>query len=331
MTDEVSMTANELLSKMKELDQGDLMRGLLELVFQAGLEAERDEHIGVGRYERGEERSDTRSGYKPRRLETLVGTLKLRRPQTRDGMRSGLLENYQRMDQALLTMATEMYANGVSTRRVKKVLEDTIGTSVSAATVSNANRLLDKGVSALRSRPLGEYPALIVDARFDKVRRDGAVRSMALLVVTGVDSDGYRHVLDFKAVEGERGAYWEDLFQGLKRRGLHGVLYMVSDDHAGLRDALAREFVGATWQRCQTHITRNILKRTPSAWKSAVASRVKDCFTAPTEEQARERLDELVKFGDKVSSGLGVFGAGLVFSTMAPILCFKSPGALFAV
>ena len=167
-----------------------MLRVLLAEVLQAVLEAERDEHVGVGRYERSDERRDTRSGYKPKTVSTLVGDLELSRPQTRGGMQSRILEHYNRIDQSVLTMAAEMYAHGVSTRKVESLLERTIGVDVSPATVSNANEQLDESLGALKGRPLGEIPALWVDARFDKVRREGAVRSTALLTVVGIETGG---------------------------------------------------------------------------------------------------------------------------------------------
>jgi len=276
-------------------------------VLQDVLEAERDERVGVGKYERGDERKDIRSGYKPRGLTTGVGRLSLQMPQTRNGMSSQVLAAYRRVDQAVLLMAAQMYAAGVSTRRVEKLLQATIGTGVSAQTVSKAARRLDEAIAALRERPLGETPVLLVDARFDKVRRDGAVRNAALLVVVGIEADGHRRVLDFAAADSEKKAPWKELFLRLKKRGLHGVLYTVSDDHKGLRNALGEVFVGAVWNRCHTHINRNVLNKTPKKHKSEVALMLKDIFSAPDEEQARARLRRLAEKADAMKSRLGEY------------------------
>lgn len=307
MADKNIIACKELVDKIKELEGYDFLRELVGQVLQEALEAERDEHVGVGKYERGDERMDTRSGYKPRELTTGVGRLHLRMPQTRNGMSSQILAAYERVDQAVLLMATEMYVSGVSTRRVEKLLEATIGTGVSAQTVSKAAKRLDDAIAALRERPLGETPVLMVDARFDKVRREGTVRSSAFLVVIGVDAEGNRRVLDFAAVDSETKHNWKDLFMRLKKRGLGGVLYTVSDDHEGLRNALGEVFLGATWNRCHTHINRNILGATPKKHKAEVALRLKDIFSAPDETEARVRLKKLAQQADTMKSDLGAY------------------------
>jgi putative transposase len=307
MADRTIIASKELVDKVKRLRGYELLRELVEQVLQEVLEAERDEHVGVGKYERSDERKDTRSGYKMRELTTGVGRMRLRMPQTRNGMSSQVLESYKRVDQAVLLMAAEMYAAGVSTRRVEKLLETTIGTAVSAQTVSKAAKGLDAAITAMRERPLGETPALIVDARFDKVRRDGAVRNCALLVVVGIDAEGNRRVLSFAAADGETKNHWKSMFTELKRRGLHGVLYTVSDDHEGLRNALGEAFVGAVWNRCQTHINRNVICATPKKYKNEVAMRLKDVFGAPGETEARARLKKLAHEADAMKSGLGAY------------------------
>jgi len=307
MADREIIASKELVDKVKELEGYELLRELVGQAVQEVLEAERDEHVGVEKYERGEGRKDIRSGYKAREIITGVGRLSLRMPQTRNGMNSQVLAAYKRVDQAVLLMAAEMYAAGVSTRRVEKLLEATIGTGVSAQTVSKASKGLDAAITALRERPLGETPVLIVDARFDKVRRDGAVRSTALLVVIGMDGEGRRRVLDFRAEDGEKKNHWKHLFLGLKKRGLHGVLYTVSDDHEGLKSALGEVFVGSAWNRCHTHINRNILGNTSRKHKNEVALGLKDIFRAPDEKEARARLKKLALEADGMKRGLGAY------------------------
>jgi transposase-like protein len=220
-------------------------------------------------------------------------------------MNSQVLAQYGRVDQSVLLMASQMYASGVSTRRVGKLLEATIGTGVSAQTVSKAARRLDEAITVLRERPLGEMPVLMVDARFDKVRRDGAVRNSALLVVVGLDAQGHRRVLDFATVDGEKEDSWKELFLRLKKRGMHGVLYTVSDDHEGLKNAIGEMFLGAVWNRCHTHINRNVLNKTPKKHKREVALRLKDIFSAPDEAQAHIRLKGLAEKADSMKPKLG--------------------------
>jgi len=139
------------------------------------------------------------------------------------------------------------------------------------------------------------------------VRREGAVRSSALLVIVGIDAEGCRRVLDFAAADGENKAAWKELFLRLKKRGLHGVLYTVSDDHEGLKNALGEVFLGAVWNRCHTHINRNVLGETPKKHKNEVALRLKDIFNAPDEAQARARLKTLAAEADAMKTGLGEY------------------------
>lgn len=305
MADTGIIDVNTLLGKAEELEGCELFKEMLEKVLQAVLEAERDEHVGVGRYRRGEGRTDTRSGYKGRSLKTPVGKLQLRMPQTRNGMQTRVLESYSRVDQSVLSMAVQMYAKGVSTRKVEKLLEMTIGAGVSAQTVSNANKRLDAAIEELRSRPLGDTPVLMLDARYDKVRRGNAVRNTALLVAIGIEGDGMRRVLDFSVEEHENKPYWKDLLLRLKRRGIKGVLYTVSDNHEGLKSALGETFVGAVWNRCHTHITRNALDRAPKAWRKEAAALLRDILCAPDEKSARERLARLAREADMKKNGLG--------------------------
>jgi len=304
MTSKNIIDGKEILDKVIGMGSSELLKAILHNAFQVVLEAERDEHVGVREYERSSDRCDTRSGYKPKTISTLMGDMKLSRPQTRYGYKSNVLENYRRIDQSVLSMAAEMYASGTSTRRVETLLERTIGTKVSAGTVSKANEELDKAVSELRNRELGEMPVLIVDARFDKVRQNGAVRSMALMVVIGINAEGRREVLDFRAVESETGHDWKSFFEDLKDRGLRGVRFAVSDDHKGVRSSLEEVFLGSVWQRCQTHISRNILKRFAKKHRQEMASLIRDVFTAPDEKKARDRLKGLLDIVETQRSDL---------------------------
>lgn len=304
---DVTTTINgaDLLHKLQRLDGNDFLRELATEVVQVLLEAERDEAVGTGRYARSDERADTRSGYKPRTLQTQVGRLELRKPQTRKGFVSTLLTSYERVDQAVLTMAAEMYAHGVSTRKVSALLERTIGVNLSPETVSRANQRLDRAITGLRGRPLTETPVLIADARFDKVRRDGAVQLTALLVVKGVEADGRRRILDFQAVAGETKMAWKELFSRLKERGVTGVRLVVSDDHEGLRQAVNEVFPGAYWQRCQTHIGRNVREKAPKKHREELALRLRDIWEAPDMAEAQRRLKALVAEAERWKIGLG--------------------------
>ncbi len=234
------------------LDDPGFLREIVERVMQQLLEAEMTEHIGASPYQRTENRTGQRNGYKPRTLRTRVGTLKLLVPQDREGTFSTrLFSRYQRNEKALVLALMEMYVEGVSTRKVKEVTEELCGTSFSKSLVSELAGSLDAELEAWRKRRLEAkaYPYLFVDARYEKVRVDGRVVSQGVLVVSGVRDDGYREILAVEVADTESEATYQELFRSLKRRGLSGVELVVSDDHGGLRAAIARNFQGASHTR----------------------------------------------------------------------------------
>jgi transposase-like protein len=271
------------------LDDPAFLRGVVQGVLQAILEAEMTAHVGAERYERGPDRSGHRNGYKPRTLQTRVGTLELRVPQDREGTFSTeLFARYQRTEQALVLTLMEMYVQGVSTRKVAAITEQLCGTSFSKSQVSALAGRLDAELRAWRERPLpAEYPYLSVDARYEHVRVDGQVVSQGVLIVAGVRDDGRREILAVEVADTESEATYQDLFRRLKARGLHGVVLVTSDDHAGLRAAIARHFQGAAWQRCQVHFTRNALGRVGRKDRAQVADHLRAIFAAPEAAQAQ--------------------------------------------
>jgi len=272
------------------IDDPDFLRDLVERTVQAILEAEMTAHLGAGRYERTGERTGYRNGTKPRTLVTRVGTLHLAVPQDRDGSFSTeLFARYQRSEQALVTTLMEMYLQGVSTRKVAAITEELCGTSFSKSQVSALTGRLDGELAAWRTRPLGDhtYPYLTVDARYEHVRIDGRVVSQGVLVVAGVRDDGVREVLAVDVADTESEATYQDLFRALKGRGVRGVELVTSDDHAGLRAAIARQFQGAGWQRCQVHVARNLLGAVGQRHRRALADELRAVFAASTPAQAR--------------------------------------------
>jgi putative transposase len=244
------------------LDNPSFLKEIVERVLQELLEAEMTEHVGAAPYERTTERKGHRNGHKPRTLRTRVGTLNLFVPQDREGTFSTrLFSRYQRNEKALVLALMEMYVEGISTRKVKDVTEELCGTSFSKSLVSSLAGRLDAELEAWRSRPLeaASYPYLFVDARYEKVRVDGRVVNQGVLVVSGVRDDGFREIFAVEVADTESEATYQELFRSLKRRGLSGVELIISDDHEGLKAAIARHFQGASHQRCQVHYSRNLL------------------------------------------------------------------------
>ncbi len=279
------------------LDDPEFLRGIVERIVQEILETEMTAHVGAGRYERGEGRTGHRNGYKPRELRTRVGTLSLLVPQDREGTFSTqLFARYQRNEKALVLALMEMYVEGVSTRKVTEITEVLCGTSFSRSLVSALCGRLDGELSAWRSRPLAatSYPYLSVDARYEHVRVDGKVVSQGVLIVTGVrGDDGHREILAVDIADTESESTYQELFRGLKSRGLSGVELVTSDDHKGLRAAIDRHFQGASWQRCQVHYTRTLSGQVAFARRKDLASGLREVYDAPDEGRARRLAGEL--------------------------------------
>ena len=240
-------------------------RAVLQAALQEVLEAEMTEALGAAKSERTADRVGHRSGYYDRKLITRVGVLELRVPQDRAGhFSTELFERYQRSEKALVSALAEMYVQGVSTRKVKAITEELCGHSFSATTISEATARLDENLKAFFGRRLDEaYPYLIVDARYERVREGGVIASQAVLVAIGVDFEGRRQVLGVEVANRESRSSWSEFLSGLRNRGLHGVEYVVSDDHAGLKAAIREILPEAAWQRCYVHFLRNALDYLP--------------------------------------------------------------------
>jgi putative transposase len=264
MTHEKSTAAGLTLKALVEGDP-DFMRTLVRKVMQEVLEAEMADTLGAEPGERTESRLGYRAGHYPRTLITRVGKLELRVPRDRDGRFSTeLFERYQRSEKALVSALAEMYVQGVSTRKVKAITEELCGHSFSASAISHINKGLDKSLSEFAHRHLEEpYPYLILDARYERVREGGVIRSQAVFIAIGINTDGYRQILGVELAGRESQTSWRDFLIGLRDRGLHGVEFVVSDDHQGLRRSLMEILPEAAWQRCYVHFLRNALDHMP--------------------------------------------------------------------
>jgi putative transposase len=241
------------------------LREIVRAVLQELLEAEMTDALGAAKGERTAGRLGYRAGYYGRTLITRVGKLELRVPQDRDGRFSTeLFERYQRSEQALVATLAEMYVQGVSTRKVKAITEELCGHAFSASAISAINQRLDKSLAAFARRRLEEpFAYLILDARYEKVREAGVVRSQAVLVAVGIDWDGRRQILAVELANRESRSSWKDFLLGLRERGLHGLEFVVADDHAGLRAAIREVLPEAAFQRCYVHFLRNALDHLP--------------------------------------------------------------------
>ena len=274
----------------------DPIRSLLQHTIQQVLEQELTAFLNAEPYSRTDERRGYRNGYKPRMLKTRVGRLELMVPKDREGrFRTELFEKYQRSEKALVLAIAEMYVQGVSTRKVKKITEELCGLEISKSQVSALAKGLDVEIARWRNRPLVKrYPYLVVDALYEKVRHAGSVVSRGVLTVTGIDADGYREVLGVWCADTESEASWSAVFRELKDRGLACVEYVVSDNHHGLVDAIHRHFQGIVWQRCQVHFIRNVLGKVQKKDRKQVLALLREITGASCLESAQNRLREAV-------------------------------------
>ena len=253
-----TMTAVEALRKGHEVEP-DFLREVVRWTVQELMEAEVSAQIGAERYERAGERTTYRNGYRAREWDTRVGTLELAVPKLRTGSYvPSWLEPRRRSEQALVAVVTEAYVQGVSTRKVETLVQALGIVGISKSEVSRLCASLDEQVEAFRSRRLdtARYPYLWLDARYEYVREDHQVQSMAVVIAYGVRDDGVREVLGLDIGPSEDTPLWRGFLQSLVARGLRGVRLVISDAHRGLKQAIREVFVGAGWQRCRVHTIR---------------------------------------------------------------------------
>src|SRR4029450_13764075 len=286
--------SNRTLKEIKAMMAGDedFLRPMVRAVIDEFLEAEMAQAVGAEKGERAEGRLSYRSGYYSRSLVTRVGKLELRVPQDRRGRFSTeIFERYQRSEKALVAALTQMYIQGVSTRKVTAISEELCGHSFSASAISEINKKLDAELGRFARRELeSEYAYLIVDARYEKLRENGVIRSRAVLVAIGIDWEGRRQVLGVEMANRESATSWKEFLLGLKRRGLRGVIFAVSDDHPGLKRAIIEVLPEAYWQRCYVHFLRNALDYLPRKVADDCLIELRWLYDRRNAEEARRDL-----------------------------------------
>ncbi|HEX2185702.1 MAG TPA: IS256 family transposase [Chloroflexota bacterium] len=290
MADELRMALTELLRKGDAGDAEFLREGVRALA-QALMELELTQHLGAERYERALTRTGQRNGYREREWDTRVGTIELQVPRVRDGsFFPSLLEPRKRAERALVAVVQEAYVQGISTRRVDDLVQALGMTGISKSQVSRLCQALDGEVERFRTRRLdGPYPYVWLDATFVKVREQGRVVSMAVVVAIGVRASGEREVLGLDVGPSEDGAFWLQFLRGLVARGLGGVKLVISDAHQGLKGASAAVLQGAGWQRCRVHFVRKALALVPKTAAQMVAATIRTVFVQPDAQAAREQ------------------------------------------
>ena len=273
--------------------------GAISLLINAAMKIERSQHLQATAHERTDQRLGFANGFKPKTLLTRSGPVELAIPQIRDCAASfypKAFDKGQRSEKALTLAVAEMYLQGVSTRRVTAVLEKLCGTSISSTEVSRVAAQLDPLLEQWRIRPLDPMRYLFIDARYEKVRVGGTVRSCAVLIAIGIrEADGRRVILGVSVSLSEAEVHWRDFLQSLRDRGIGTPALIVSDAHPGLKAARAAVFSGVPWQRCQFHLQQNAQAYIPKAdQKIVVAGEIRRIFDAASLAEAEERLRQLV-------------------------------------
>ena len=316
-------TAIEALMEQLIANGAEDMASVFSGLFDLAMRIEREQFLEAGHYERTPLRRGYANGVKPKRLDTPAGTVTVNVPKTAghdEPFYPQSLERGRRSSRAVMLAVAEMYVKGVSTRDAEAVMKEFGIESLSSTQVSRAAKLLDDELEAWRTRPLGEIRYLIVDARYEKVREGGVVRDAAVLSAIGIGPDERRRVLGVSCALSEAEVHWRAFLESLISRGMRGVQFVVSDDHAGLRAARKAVLTGATWQRCQFHLAQNAIHHAPTlAIRKRIGAELRQVWNAPDPNLATESLRRLVEsyrdkaaklaawLEDNVPDGLAVF------------------------
>lgn len=288
----------------------DCLPDLFRILVNAAMQLERQKYLNAQPHERTPERAAHANGFKDKTIATRMGAITFSVPQVREGgFYPSSLEKGIRSERALKLALAEMYVQGVATRRVAAITEQLCGLSVSATQVSQAAAEMDATLEAWRTRTLGEFRYVSLDARYESVRRDGALRDVAVLIAIGVDAAGKRHILGVSVSLSEAEVHWREFLQSLLTRGLCGVRLLISDDHVGLKAARKAVFGGVPWQRCQCHLQRNAQAHvTRQEQKAPLAGAIRAIFNAANRFEAEALIAKLVaeckKHNPKLASWL---------------------------
>lgn len=287
----ITINLDDLKAKVESSSLESPVKASLALILNSLMEKERDEYINALSHERTDERRGYRNGHYDRELLTGVGSIKLKVPRTRDGeFSTSIFRRYKRCEQALILSMIEMVVNGVSTRKVTKIVEELCGKSVSKSLVSNLVKELDPEINEWRNRPLNAhyYPYIYVDAMYIKVRENNKVVSKSVHIACGVNEKGNREIIGLKVNHTESTVSWGSFFDYLKSRGLQSPKLVISDAHGGLVSAIRESFVGTSWQRCTVHFLRNIIEVLPKKGSAEARAEIRDLFKNSDVDVVRE-------------------------------------------
>jgi putative transposase len=274
---------------------GNVVRETIEQTLNKMLDAEADELCGAKRYARSPDRIDTRAGHYERTLDTKAGRVKLKVPKLRTiPFESAIIDRYRRRESSVEEALMEMYLAGVSVRRVEDITEALWGTRVSAGVVSKLNQELYDKIDLWRTRPIeGAFPYVYLDGIVLKRTWADEIRNVSIIVVFGVNADGYREILGAAEGAKEDKAGWGSFIASLKQRGLNGVQLFISDKCMGIVESLGEYYPDVPWQRCAVHFYRNVFTNVPSAKVKEVAAMLK-AIHAQEDRDASVQKAELV-------------------------------------
>ena len=318
----ITLNQDEILQLLSS-SRDDAFKQLLQDSLNTILQAESTEQLKAEKYERSEERTDSRNGTRERQLTTRLGQIELTVPRHRDvPFRSLIFDNYKRSEAALVSTMAEMVIAGVSTRKVSKVVETLCGTSYSKSMVSEVCKELDGVVNQFRNRPLtAPYPFILIDATYFKVRNDHRTVSKALMVACATNAEGKREVIGFDLFDNETNNTWFMFIESLRKRGLHGVKVITSDAHPGILYAIKKIFPEVPWQRCQTHFSRNILDKTPSKYQKGLHTELNEMYNAKDITLARKIRDRIISdYEDIAPEAMECLDAGFESAMTAMVL-----------
>ena len=319
----ITLNQDEILQLLSN-DRDAAFAQLLQKSLNGILLAESTAQLKAEPYERTDERTGSRNGFRERPLTTRVGTIILNVPKHRDGepFKTFVFDNYCRSEAALIVTMAEMVVNGVSTRKVSQVMETLCGKRYSKSTVSEACKSLDDAVKEFRERPLSdEYPFLTVDATYFKVRENSRVISKAFMVALATNSKGQREIIGFGIYRNESKDTWNEFLHSLKKRGLTGVQMITSDAHEGITYAICKQFPDAAWQRCQFHFIHNIVSKVSNKYQAGLASELHEMFNCNSLDECIKRKNSIIdEYSDIAESAMQCLDEGFASSMTVMIL-----------
>ena len=303
----ITLNQEEILQLLSN-DRNASFAKLLQDSLNSVLQAESAAQLHAEPYERTEERTGCRNGFRDRELTTRLGTITLHVPKHRDGepFRTMIFDNYTRSEAALVATMAEMVVNGISTRKVSRVMETLCGKNFSKSSVSQVCKELDEKVQTFRTRPLTvEYPFITLDATYFKVRQDTRVVSSAFLVAYATNTNGYREIIGFGVYPRESKDTWNEFLLSLRKRGLAGVKMITSDAHEGIRYAIRKQFPEVPWQRCQFHYAKNVIDKAPKKYQAGIRTEIQEMFLCRSLSEAIQRKDAiLADYSDVAASAM---------------------------